>query len=104
MTHAHHESLPDYNPDAVLQDGCPECERRAEQGLAGLLELDSERVAKLWRMMLARDRGWEIADLNTESGQVEGPGSVCDAKLCTILYRIAVLLGRHGGGGWGALA
>lgn len=38
MTHAHHEALPGYSPNAILHEGCAECESRAN--LNGLLHLD----------------------------------------------------------------
>jgi hypothetical protein len=45
--HAYHEGLPGYNPNAVLHDGCEECEGRA--GISGLGYLDwrnSRRVVE----------------------------------------------------------
>lgn len=45
--HAYHESLPGFSPEAVLHDGCEECESRA--GIHGLAHLDwrnSRRVVE----------------------------------------------------------
>jgi hypothetical protein len=36
--HAYHEQLPNFNPNAILHEGCEECESRAN--IAGLLQLD----------------------------------------------------------------
>lgn len=55
-THVHHPSLPDYREGAMLQDGCPECERRATN-LRELLHMDEERMARLWNIMLDRNYG-----------------------------------------------
>jgi hypothetical protein len=48
VTHDYHEGLPTYNAEAVLQEGCGECEYRANSGTAGLLSLDINNFARLW--------------------------------------------------------
>lgn len=47
MMHAYHEALPGYSPNAILHEGCEECESRSNAN--GLLSLDwknSRRVVE----------------------------------------------------------
>ena len=56
--HAYHEALPGYSPNAVLHEGCEECESRAGIHGLGLLDWKNsrrvvERAVKLHREGLA---------------------------------------------------
>lgn len=86
MAHVYHADLPGYDPAAVFHDGCPTCEERARGGLLGLMLLDRDSFARLWAAMLGREH-----DVGRER-----PRSGLDAIAATTLYRVGVLLERHG--------
>ena len=89
MSHAFHDSLPDYDSGNVLHDGCPECEHRARSGLAGVLELDTANAGQLWRDMLGH------YNVNAESLPEGRRLSACDGRLHSSLYLVYVLLERQ---------
>jgi len=95
MTHDYHPGLPGYDPDAILHDGCGECEVRSGRGVAGLLELDARNIELLW---------WRV--VNTEYGGKTEPNeageyrSDCESRLGHQLYFIGVLLERLGEDVW----
>ncbi len=55
--HDIHDALPGDDPDAILYDGCGECEERAATGLYGLCHLDSHNLPLLWNRMLNERMG-----------------------------------------------
>lgn len=83
--HSNHARLDGF-PDAVLYDGCRECERRALGGLESLLELDVANLDRLWKLMLQRE------------GKLDEPlaRDPTDAEALALgeLYCVAVLLER----------
>lgn len=82
---AMHENHTD--EEAILQDGCEECEERSRSGLAGLLHLDDVSLDILWRRML-----------NTEYGGAVTPNvagryrNETEARLGHQLYLVGCLL------------
>ncbi len=85
--HVYHQGLPGYNANAVLQDGCPECEDRSKRGLDGFLELDEGNSRKLWYLMVRSE--WGGSEDNHRAV------SACDARMSKALYRVAVMLERY---------
>lgn len=82
MTHDHHAGLPGYDEEAVLTDGCAECEERSRAGLEGLLALDRHNVNRLW-----------LRCLDTELGRGSDKyRSHCEARLGHQLYLVGVFL------------
>jgi hypothetical protein len=65
--HDHHENLPDYDPEAVVQHGCGECMERAAQGMAGLLALDWENG----RRAVERAIAWNYGSLGVTETEAE---------------------------------
>lgn len=57
MSHAYHEGLPHYNPDALLHDGCPECEERAAEGIGAINSMDWRRGRCAVERAVAYNRG-----------------------------------------------
>lgn len=55
MTHANHPSLPGYNEQQLLVDGCPECEERGSDPHVAICHLDKQRFARAW----ARAAEWQ---------------------------------------------
>lgn len=49
MSHDYHQGP----EDAILYDGCEECDQRAADPMNGLLHLDSASFVELWERMLA---------------------------------------------------
>lgn len=88
--HDYHPGLEKYDPDAILQDGCEECEARAGKGLGGLLELDLGNLDLLWRRCLTTEYGGKKSD--PEAGRYR---SDCEARLGHQLYLVGVLLQNH---------
>lgn len=88
-THDYHEGLDGYHADAVLQDGCGECDARARKGLEGLLDLDHVRLPKLWDLMVATRWGGST-DVHARAR------SINDALATRQLYAMALLLERSG--------
>lgn len=84
MTHVYHPSLPGYSEESVLHDGCGECERRAES-IQGLLELDGDNLATLWRLM---------QDFERTNPPTRRPTSRADREACRHLLAMALLLDR----------
>lgn len=71
--------------DAVLYDGCEECDERAARPLMGLLHLDSQSFVRLRDRMLA-----------VEGRTGEGYRSSNEASLGGALAMVRVLNQRHG--------
>ena len=85
-THAYHNGLARYDERNVWHDGCPECERRADAGLPGVLLLDTDNLRQLWHDAL-----------NAHGAQGRSPDrelSQCDAKAMQTIYHASVLVGR----------
>lgn len=95
MMHDHHGSLPGYNPNAILHDGCGECEARAAKGVGGLLELDANNLDLLWQRVLNTEYGGKTAQ--NDAGEYR---SDCEARLGHHLYFIGILLERCGEDVW----
>lgn len=84
--HVPHDSLPHYDERNVYHDGCPVCEDRAKHPLGALGHLDHTNMLKLWRDMRAEKwPGGAGVDRNL---------SLCDARMLSALYLIAVFLQR----------
>jgi len=81
MSHDLHDG-PD---DAVLYDGCAECDSRADQGIAGILNLDAQNVARLSSRMQAVEYGHGVAAYRSHN----------EARLGRELYYVSLLLERH---------
>jgi hypothetical protein len=64
-THRYHEGLPGFDPDAILHDGCEECESRA--GIHGLGSLDWKNSQRAVR----RAVDWNYGRLATPPGVAE---------------------------------
>lgn len=80
MSHRPHPS--GFDPeDAILFDNCERCFDHAQNGGA---DLDPQTFAKAWNRMLAVERG-------DQSYRTEA-----EADLCRSLYRMAVMIDRHG--------
>lgn len=84
MTHDNHATLPGYDPDQLLHDGCAECEERgADPGLA-IAYLDHERFGRAWeRAATLQARG------------LPG-GSRAELPMLRILAAVEVQLERRG--------
>jgi hypothetical protein len=82
MMHNHHESLPDYDPSVILQDGCAECELRGRELL--FTALDDRNFERMWK----RAWEWNQGDLRTVS-QAEVP-------MLEVLWRIICKLEERG--------
>ncbi len=82
--HAHHEALPDYSPDAILQDGCEKCEQRSKD-IRGALDLDHKNFPRMWNLMLAFN------------GVIDAPRPVsrCDARMCNLLWPVYLMRERY---------
>lgn len=83
-THVYHE-WPDGAERPVLYDGCPECAKRASEPW----KLDSDNFARAWQLMV-----------NVEHPSTRNEGrtfyrTINEAKLCKMLYGMAVLMERH---------
>jgi hypothetical protein len=81
MSHDYHEG-PD---DAVIYDGCGECDDRAAEPLSGLLTLDAANFERLRARMLA-----------VEYGDSDHYRTGNEARLGSALYKIQILHERHG--------
>jgi hypothetical protein len=88
-SHVYHGDLPGYDPEAILHDGCPECDDRAKRGLDGLCELDHGNFVLLWRRMLNTEYSRGGGD---DAGRYR---SDCERRLGHQLYLMGVLLERH---------
>ena len=88
MSHDYHGDLDGF-PDAILYDGCEECEARAEKGLSGLLDLDSANLGLLWRRCVNEEYGGSVEQ--NDAGRYR---SACEAKLGWQLYLVGVLTER----------
>ena len=86
MMHDYHPGLPGYNEDAILHDGCEECEARSSKGVAGLLDLDYGNLNLLWRRCLNTEYGGPTQD--EDAGRYR---SDCEARLGHQLYLSSVL-------------
>jgi hypothetical protein len=85
QAHVYHGNLG--MPEGTLfYDGCPECEKRAEGGVRGLLTQDIDRVHAMWDRMVSEERG---------DGE-DGFRSECERKIGRDLYAFGVLLERDG--------
>lgn len=87
--HDYHPGLPGYDPDAILHDGCGECEERSSEAVSGLLELDDKNIDLLWRRVLNTEYGGQV-----EANDAGRYRSNCEARLGHTLYLIGVLLER----------
>lgn len=87
MSHDPHEG-PD---DAVIYDGCGECDARAANPLSALLALDDVNYERLRDRMI-------LIEHHSRSGSrsPEGYRSQNEMRLGQALYRISVLEQRHG--------
>lgn len=85
--HAPHHSLPGYDPEAILYDGCEECEARV--GMNGLLKLDANNLNLLWRRMLNERMHFKV----DESHQRKWGGyrSNAERTLGETMYLLGVL-------------
>ena len=85
MTHRYHPdpAMGDH-PDAIVFDGCAECEARADLGIQGLVYYDRETFDRLWNRML-----------DVEKDDLEGHRNKTEQKLCRSLYCMALLMGRY---------
>ena len=81
MMHAHHETLPNYNSNAILHEGCEECESRA--GLDGLLQLDWKNSQLAVRRAIAWNR-YGLRDTNA-----------VEIKLLRAVWTMLVFLERN---------
>lgn len=71
--------------DAVLYDGCAECDDRADMGMAGILYLDARNVARLASRMQAVEYGHGADSYRSRN----------EARLGRELYYVSLLLQRH---------
>ena len=76
--HVYHEGLPNYHPDAILQDGCPECESRA--GIHGLTHLDHRNAHEV----VQRAIDWNYDRV--------GVASEADARLLRAVWSMLLFL------------
>lgn len=81
MSHDYHKGP----EDAVLYDGCDECDHRAANPVDALLHMDSTNYALLRERMLA-----------VEFGTGDSYRTHNEARVGKALYYIAVLEERHG--------
>lgn len=81
MSHDLHQG-PD---DSVLYDYCAECDARAEQGVAGILNLDAQNVARLAARMQAVEYGHGADSYRSHN----------EARLGRELYYVSLLFRRH---------
>jgi len=89
MAHVAHQALLGYDPEAILKDGCPECERRANSGLRGILELDANNLNRLWRRMLNERMSFQVNDQHQDKwGRYR---SACEQQAGEQLYLLGVL-------------
>lgn len=86
MSHDYHRGP----RDAILYDGCAECDARAADPMDGLLRLDIETFVEFWERM----RAVEYGDGPFGSGH-ESYRSTNEAKVGKHLYYISLLLQRH---------
>jgi hypothetical protein len=84
--HDLHDTLPGYDPEAILFDGCERCEKRAAKGVAGLLELDQGNLDLLWRRCLNTE--YSGSNGGMEAGEYR---SRAEHQLGHNLYLIGVL-------------
>lgn len=82
MSHDYHQGA----EDAILYDGCAECDARAKNPMVGLLNLDEERFETLWRRMLA-----------VEDNDSTYYRSGNEAALGKHLNYVRILIERHAG-------
>lgn len=88
--HTHH-LLDDHDQDAVLWDGCEECEERSRKGVSGLLKLDGGNLELLWRRCLNTEYGGPDLTGGAEAGEYR---SEAESRLGHELYLIGCLLQR----------
>lgn len=81
MTHDYHDSLPGYDPEQLLVDGCRECEARASSFTHGIDMLDPARFARAWH----RAHVWQASGLPNVS-RAELPML---AALAAVQYQLA---------------
>jgi len=91
--HVAHEALPGYDPEAILKDGCPECEGRADAGLRGILQLDANNLNRLWRRMLNEQMTFKVSDQHREEWGYYR--SQCEVRAGETLYLLGVLEERR---------
>jgi hypothetical protein len=87
--HCYHGGLPGYDPEAILHDGCEECEERASAGVSGMLALDQTNLDLLWRRCLNSE--YSQGGGGEEAGEYR---SNCEARLGHQLYLFGVLSER----------
>lgn len=85
-----------YHPDTLehgLDDGCPECSRKAHDPIA---LLDSQHIADLWNRMVAVEQPSRRHCLPAPYDSVAGGyRSDAEAAAARHLYRVALFLERH---------
>lgn len=85
--HDYHETLPGYDPDRLLQDGCAECERRGKDPLEALVHLDNARLALAW----ARAADWQRERLDPRH-----PVGVAEVPMLRTLWTVQLIFERAG--------
>jgi len=84
MVHDYHESLPGYDPEQILHDGCGECEARAKSRNHGLATLDQQNFARAW----ARAAEWNQQGLRNVSA--------AEVPILDVLWAVQCQLEQHG--------
>ena len=85
--HDHHEILPGYDPERLLQDGCAVCEARGDNPLEALVHLDAARFVKAWDRACA----WQKDQLDPRHRI-----SAAEAPMLRTLWTIQLLFERFG--------
>ena len=81
MTH----DLHDGPADAILYDGCDECDHRASEGIAGALHMDPITFSRMWSRMMSVERGEDRDSYRTDN----------EARVGKQLYYMSLLVERH---------
>lgn len=85
--HDHHEVLPGFDPDRILQDGCAECEARGKNPIEAIVHLDPERLARAW----VRAAEWQRDRLDPRR-----PVSAAEAPMLETLWAVQLVFERSG--------
>ena len=64
MTHAYHETLPGYDAQQILHDGCEECEQRGRTVPTSIVMLDEDRFRAAWERAAAWNRDQEVGHIS----------------------------------------
>jgi hypothetical protein len=89
MSHGYHEGP----EDALLFDGCDECDARAADPIDALLRLDPERFETLWQRMRATEYGDAAVPDRLRKANLRYR-STNEAKVGKHLYYVSLLLQR----------